>query len=183
MNSNELKKKLIHLSQQPLEQLSSVELKKFFTQLSGLSDALERMTIIAKVDELSHSIALENKPFYSYLLKKFSTKRPSPAAKREAWEKYLLQYKLYLETCKQKKNEYTKTLASLQKLKEDKALKLIKKMKPEEKKLLSLLASLTERKARGVGSLALGTNLIINQAWLRELKNVKHLGVLHNENL
>lgn len=183
MNSTELKKQLIKLSQAPLEKLGSSELKKISAQIQGVNDSLERMTIIQKVEELFHSIALEHKPFYAELLKKFSSKKPGSTGKKEAWEKYHFQLKNFLEHCKHKKNDLSKLLSNLQKMKEEAALSQIKKLKAEEKKLLSLLASLTERKSRGVGTLSLGNNQAMNLIWLRELKNVKQLGVLYNEGL
>jgi len=183
MNSVELKKKLIKLSQEPLEKLGSSELKKIYRQIQSIFDSLERMTIIQKVEELSNSIPLENKPFYLELLKKFPHKKPSSNAKKEVWEKYYLQLNNYLDECKRKKNELNKLLNNIQKINEDLALKQIQKLKDEDKKLLSLLASLTERNSKGVSSLFLGKSKEGNLAWLRELKNVKHLGVLYTEEL
>ncbi|MCX7998167.1 MAG: hypothetical protein N3A69_04340 [Leptospiraceae bacterium] len=183
MNATELRKKLLNLSKQPLEKLSSSDLKKINFELQFITDSLEKVEIISKVQELKENTALENKPFIEYLLTKFKTKKPQEKSPKAQWERYYKNLKNYLESCKQKRTELQKVLDRLTKAKEEEALKVLKKMNAEDKKLLSLLASLTQKKSKGVKALSIGTSQESMLLWLKELKNVRKLGVLEEPDL
>lgn len=183
MNSTELRKKLIHLTKQPLEKLSSQDLKKIDRQLELIFESLEKVEIISKTEELIQNVSLENKPFTEYLLSKFKMKKPTQTSTKAQWEKYYKNLKLYLESTRQKRNELQKVLEKLIKVKETEGVKIIQGLKDEEKKLLSLLASLTQKKAKGVKSLNIGQSKESILIWLNELKNVRRLGVLEEHEL
>lgn len=183
MNSTELRKKLINLSKQPLEKLSSHDLKKINLQLQIITESLEKVEIISKVQELIENVSLEDKPFTEYLLAKFKTKKPTQNSTKGQWEKYYKNLKLYLESVRQKRNELQKILEKLIKSKESDGLKIVQGLKEEDKKLLSLLASLTQKKAKGVKALSIGQSKESILLWLHELKNVRKLGVLEEHDL
>ncbi len=183
MNSSELRKKLVYLSKQPLEKLSSHDLKKISLQLQLISDGLERVEIISKTEELIQNVSLENKPFTEYLLGKLKVKKPTLKSSKAQWEKYYKNLKTYLESVKQKRNELQKILEKLTKVKETEGVKIIEGLKEEEKKLLSLLASLTQKKSKGVKTLSIGHSRESILIWLNELKNVRKLGILEDSDL
>jgi hypothetical protein len=181
MNSSELRKLLQGLLNLPLEKLSSTEIRKFANQTLSLKESLEKVDIIAKVEQLNNSIPLEDRPFYQDALKKCPYKRPSYNSKLSVWNKYLESMQNYHKKIQIQKKDLTKKLEKLQKASFASGLKAIQSMKPSEKHLLSVLASLTIKSNRGVKPLALGKSTPGNQKWLEELKNIQQLGVLENE--
>lgn len=181
MNSTELKKLLQSILALPLEKLSSSEIRKYANQTISLKESLEKVDIIAKIEQMNNSIPLEDRPFYSDLLKKCPYKRPSLSAKKTVWLKYHASMQAYHKKMRDQKKALTKTLEKLQKTSINAGLKALKAMKPTEKKQLSLLASLSLKNSRGVKPLVLGNSQVTNQKWLEELKNIPELGVLANE--
>ncbi|MCB1176965.1 MAG: hypothetical protein KDK36_05240 [Leptospiraceae bacterium] len=183
MNSSELRKLLAKVSSLPLEKLSSSEIKRYAHQTYSLIESLEKLDIVAKVELLNNSIPLEDRPFYLDFLKRSPFKRPSTNAKKAIWEKYYNALKKYYEKIHQQKKVYVKLLDKLQKSSLKTGLKAIKSMKPNEKRLLSILASLSVKSSRGVKPLVLSSSEANNTKWLTELKNIKELGVLANEDI
>jgi hypothetical protein len=77
-----------------------------------------------------------------------------------------------------KKNEYMKVFDKLLKIDEDTGIRLLSGLTKEDKKVLTILGSITVKTSRGVSTLALSEIESNNRKWIQEVKNVKHLGVL-----
>ncbi|MCB1141296.1 MAG: hypothetical protein H7A24_01095 [Leptospiraceae bacterium] len=178
MNAKELKKKLQVLQNSKLENLASSEIQKLSKILDSTLDNLTLLEYHKKLEELYNSIPLENRNFYQYFWNKSKLKKPGKNASSLQWEKYLQESKKFLSQIHSQKNHYLKIFNKIQKLSEETALDLIDNLTKEEKHLLSLLGSITTKTSRGAAFLALSGTRANNQKWIREVKNIKSLGVL-----
>jgi hypothetical protein len=179
MNAKELRKKIQELSSSKLENLSSSEIQKLYKTLDLAMLNLQTVDYDQRLEEL-FQVSLEKRGFYQYYWDICKIKKPGKKSTSIQKEKYLHEMKKYNTTISQKYNQYQKTLDRFYKISEEQAMEIISKMTPEEKKLISVLASLTLKTSRGPTYLSLSGSKSNNLIWLRELKNVKSLGVLSN---
>jgi hypothetical protein len=178
MNAKDIKSKLSELQSRSLEKLSQSDLKKLDKALQTTFDSLDAVEFLIKVEELLNSVPLEYITFYQYFWKKSKNKRPKKNANKVAWEKYYLQTKKLTQSIQSKKGEYLLVFDKLLKIDEDTGLRLLAGLTREDRKVLSILGSVTVKTSRGVSSLVLSENSNNNRRWIQELKKVNHLGVL-----
>ena len=178
MNAKEIKTKLTELQSRSLENLSSGELKKLHKTLLETSESLDAIEFLVKTEELLNSIPLEYLSFYQYFWKKARAKRPKKTASKVVWEKYYQNMKKLTTQIHGKKTEYLKVFDKLLKIDEDTGIRLLEGLTKEDRKVISILGSVTVKTSRGVSTLVLSENANNNRRWIQELKNVKHLGIL-----
>ena len=178
MNAKEIKAKLGELQNRSLEKLGSLQLKRLNRELQKISDSLDAIEYLIKTEELFNSIPLEFISFYQYFWKKSRIKRPKKGGTALAWEKYFTEMKKLTLQIQGKKNEYMKVFDKLIKIDEDTGIRLLSGLTKEDKKVLTILGSITVKTSRGVSTLALSEVESNNRKWIQEVKNVKHLGVL-----
>ncbi len=178
MNTKDIKQKLAELQVRHLDKLSHSELKKLERALQTAHDSLDAVEYLIQVEELLNSVPLEDITFYQYFWKKSKSKRPKKNANKLTWEKYYLNMKKLTQTIRAKKGEYLLVFDKLLKIDEDTGLRLLSGLTGEDRKVLSILGSVTVKTSRGVSTLVLSESIANNRRWIQELKKVNHLGVL-----
>ncbi|MDX1957212.1 MAG: hypothetical protein SFU98_01500 [Leptospiraceae bacterium] len=178
MNAGLLKQRLKKLSFAKVEKLGSSELSHLSNLISEIESLLDTIEIQAKVQILHQSIKVEERNFYNFLLGKKKIKKPNSKSKRVIWEKYLKQNEEQFTKIKDKKKEISKILERVFNSSLEEGVKILSKLKAEDKKLTSLLASLSGRNSYGVTKLGIGNSKKSLEKWILEHKNIKNLGVL-----
>lgn len=178
MNAKDIKSQLSELQLRSLEKLGTPVLKKLGKALSEASSALDSVEYMVKSEELMNSLPLEYLGFYQYFWKKFKIKKPKKTASRASWEKFYLHLEKSTQKIHSIKSEYLKVFEKLLKIDEDTGIRLLSGLTKEDRKVISILGSITVRTPRGVSTLVLSENEKKNRIWIQELKNIKNLGVL-----
>ncbi|MEM7183959.1 MAG: hypothetical protein AAF518_23845 [Spirochaetota bacterium] len=181
MNASELKKLLLKAAKMPLEQLSGSDIQKLSKTLQTTVRSLEKVTILSKIEELHHTVAIEDMNFFKYYLDQLTVKKPTVSSSIQSWQEYLVTLQHQYKEIEKKKRSYIKVLERIDRSSEKKALEIIDKLSMEDRKMVSSLANLTLKTNKGVSKVKLTNSKNTNIAWYRELKNTKHLGVLSNE--
>lgn len=178
MNAKDIKSQLSELQLRPLDKLGTSVLKKLAKALLDASNALDSVEFMVKSEELMNSLPLEYLSFYQYFWKKFRIKKPKKTAPRNSWEKFYLHLEKSTEKIHSLRTEYLKVFDKLLKIDEDTGIRLLSGLTREDRKVISILGSITVRTPRGVSTLLLSENERKNRKWIQELKNIKNLGVL-----
>lgn len=178
MNAREVKSKLLELQARPLDKLSPSVLKKLGKSIQIASESLDCVEYMVRSEEIMNSVPLEYLGFYQYFWKKFKIKKPKKVASKNVWEKYFLNLEKTTSRIHNLKTEYLKVFDKLLKIDEDTGIRLLSGLTREDRRVISILGSVSIRTPRGVSSFILSENESNNRRWIQELKNVKNLGIL-----
>lgn len=181
MNAVELKKQLKIVLDGRVEKLSASDINKLGAVLTEAAVTIQGIEISTKIEELQNSVSIEHSDFYNYFLDQTKLKKPDLNAKISDLQKYYDQLKVKYAEIGKLKVQYLKILNQVDRARQEKAIEILKKLKQNDKIMVSLLANLTRKTSHGVEKVQLGKTVSSIMDWYQELKNIKLLGVLSKE--
>lgn len=178
MNALEVKAKLRELAEQELGLLPGTHLDKLHKAVQTAEQALEKEKLWKVVQNLESKAASGNKKLFDNFRKAKGIQRPKKSALPGEVSAYATAMQKLLDDCKEEYEKKRKQLEEIAKKPPEEAAEALASLDPDSRAIMTEVAGLTKRTARGSTAMKLSDKPKSNLNWLKEYKKQKNVSTI-----
>ncbi|MCB1306418.1 MAG: hypothetical protein KDK37_19145, partial [Leptospiraceae bacterium] len=178
MNASEIKTALQKLAQQELELLSDKQLATLDKGLRTAEQSIEKEKLWKTVQNLHNKGVAGNAAVFERFKKARGLQKPKKSASLKEVNSYIKEMESLMQEFKKEYDRERQKLAEIVRRPPEEAAATLASLPPDRRTIMSEVAGLTKRTAKGSATLKLSDKPSANLKWLKEYQKQKSLNTI-----